>query len=61
MLLFSSSHCSEWIAGGGGDGAWASLTCTNQRAVVVQGPQVRPGQRQECVQFVEVIPEPGPR
>lgn len=39
---------------------WTHLTCADQGTVVVQGPQVRPGQRQESVQFVEVIPEPGP-
>lgn len=37
------------------------LTCTDQGTVVVQGPEVRPGQRQERVQLAEVIPEAGPR
>ena len=40
---------------------WRCLTCADQGTVVVQGPQVGPRQRQEGVEFVEVIPEPGPR
>lgn len=43
------------------EGPGEGPTCTDQRAAVVQRPQVRPRQRQEGVQLAEVTPEPGPR